>query len=199
MNGERSAGVGPGTDPGLAYASEEAEHATEEQAERWARALVPYLIPQAQPLPTPGGWRASDGALTPPKTAAPSASTEPSLGQGDAPDAQNRVIMSVKTADLGSLSLVLERGSEGVRVVIGVADPASIGQLASERDALARQLLGSGLRVDSIQVVAQRDVGTVLAPPRLVARLRASADRGEAQDEADKARRRGSRKLNLVG
>ena len=199
MSGERSAGIGLGADPVLAHARDEEERKTEEQAARWARALLPHLIPQATPAPTPEGWRASDGALTLAKSGSAGPSAELEASGVAQENQQERVIISVKTASHGELSLVLDRSAAGVRVVIGVADPNAVAELASERDALSRQLLGTGLRVESVRVVPQGEVGTVLAPPRMVTRLRASVDRDESQEEAEKIRRRGSRKLNLIG
>jgi hypothetical protein len=83
--------------------------------------------------------------------------------------------------------------------VIGVGDAQTIGQMMPEREALARALVGSGLNVESIQIVRQSEVGTVLAPPRFVGRIRASVTADEASKEDEKRRRRGSRKLNLIG
>jgi len=108
-------------------------------------------------------------------------------------------VVNVKSSDLGDLSLIVERTASGVRVVVGVGDSQAIGQMLPEREALLRQLVGSGLRVESIQIVRQSEVGTVLAPQRLVGRLRSSDVSERVSKEEEKLRRRGSRKLNLIG
>jgi hypothetical protein len=184
---------------------EEERRATEEQAARWAQVLTPYVIAQLPPpildaaeLP-PGGWRTGDGVLTQP-TATTAGANLLTGGEGTASaKPAERMVVNVQTSDLGELSLVVERTASGVRVLIGVGDAQTIGQMLPEREALARQLVGSGLNVESIQIVRQSEVGTLLAPPRLVGRLRASATADEASKEEQKSRRRGSRKLNLIG
>jgi hypothetical protein len=205
MSGETSKGVGLRGDRLSGREREEAERATEEQAARWAQVLTPHVIAQLPPVPacggsTPGGWRAGDGVLTP-QTAA--TTTAPGLeggeGSQEAKPAE-RIVVNVQTSDLGELSLVVERTDSGVRVVVGVGDARQIEQMLPEREALLRQLVGSGLSVDSIQIVRQSEVGTVLAPPRVVGRIRtSSASEKVSKEEEEKLRRRGSRKLNLIG
>lgn len=205
MSGESSRGVGARADALAARAREEERRATEEQAARWAQVLTPHVIAHLPPpvlasaAPTPGGWRKSDGALTLPT---PGAAVAGGAAGGDGTAAakpSERLVVNVQTSDLGELSLVVDRTATGVRVVIGVGDAQTIGQMLPEREALARQLIGSGLNVESIQIVRQSEVGTLLAPARLVGRLRASATADEASKEEEKSRRRGSRKLNLIG
>lgn len=204
MSGESSRGVGGRSDPLSGRERNDEERATEEQAARWAQILTPHVIAQLPPLAppseaTPGGWRAGDGVLTP---EASQSATQVSLTGGDETSEAKpaeRIVVNVQTSDLGELSLVVERTESGVRVVVGVGDAQTMGQMLPEREALMRQLVGTGLNVASIQIVRQSEVGTVLAPPRLVGRIRASGASAQASKEEEKLRRRGSRKLNLIG
>jgi hypothetical protein len=213
VNHSSSQGVASRGDPLVEHARELEERKTEEQAERWAQALTTHVAAQ-WPLPVmPDAWRASDsavtlaGAQTPAPAgnpAGPSSSAAASSGNavgssGNASNDDGRVILHVKTADLGELSLVLDRTQAGVRVVIGVENSVALGEMLPEREALSRQLASSGVNVESIQIVRQSAVGTVLAPQRNVARAALSATPEEPREEEQKARRRGSRKLNLVG
>jgi hypothetical protein len=204
MSGETSRGVGFRGDPLAGREREDEQRATEEQAARFAQVLTPHVIAQLPPVsllgssPTPGGWRAGDGVLTPEASLASSAA---GLGGGDGTSEAKpaeRMVVNVQTSDLGELSLIVERTDAGLRVVVGVGDARAMGQMLPEREALMRQLVNSGLSVDSIQIVAQSEVGTVLAPPKFVGRIRNSGASEQVSKE-DERRRRGSRKLNLIG
>lgn len=201
---ETSQGIGTLRDPVLDRAREIEERDREELAKRFAQALAPQIISQLPPPPksgadTPGGWRTGDGALT---QAGPSDATHEaalaSEGSAEA-DPNQRVVLSVETRDLGQVSLVLDRSEGAVRVVIGLEDTSAIERMLPEREALARQLQGSGLTVQSIQFVRQSEVGTVLAPSAPVGRARAFVTQRQPAAEDEKVRRRGSRKLNLIG
>lgn len=202
---DTSHGIGNLRDPLLERGREIEERDREELAKRFAHALAPQIISQLPPPPPPGGgeptggWRASDGGLTP--SAAREAAQQAALGpEGDAePSANQRIVLRVQTRDLGEVSLILDRSEGAVRVVIGVADASTIERMLPERDALTRQLQGSGLTVQSIQFVRESEVGTVLAQPNPVGRARAFASQRQPAPEDEKARRRGSRKLNLIG
>jgi hypothetical protein len=202
---ETSQGVGILRDPLLDHAREIEERDREELAKRFAQALAPQIISQLPPPPpkgetdTPGGWRSGDGALT--QAGASDQAQEARLaseGSGDA-EPNQRVVVSVETPDLGQVSLVLDRNEGAVRVVIGLEDASAIERMLPEREALARQLQGSGLTVQSIQFVRQSDVGTVLAPSAPVGRARTFASQRQPAAEDEKVRRRGSRKLSLIG
>jgi hypothetical protein len=199
MSGKASGGIASPGDVGVTEGRELAERKTEEQAARWAQALLPHLGPQSLPLPMPEGWRPSDGVLTRPGAEAASGSAGV-MGPTPESDASGeRVHMSVKTPELGELSVILERSADGVRVVIGVADASKLAQIAGERAALLHQLEQSGVNVQRIDVVSQGEVGTVLAQHKFVGRLRASGVADKASEEEAKQRRRGSRKLNFTG
>ncbi|HET9934265.1 MAG TPA: flagellar hook-length control protein FliK [Polyangiaceae bacterium] len=202
---ETSQGIGAARDPLLDRARELEERDREELAKRFAIALAPQIISQLPPPPPkgaaepPGGWRGSDGVLTP--TGASEAAFQATAGaEGDAePEANQRIVLRVQTRDLGEVSLVLDRSEGAVRVVVGVQDASTVERMLPERDALARQLQGSGLTIQSIQFVRQSEVGTVLAQSTSVGRARTFATQRQPATEDEKVRRRGSRKLNLIG
>jgi hypothetical protein len=210
VNGDGSSGVGSRLEWTDAHARDVEQRATQENAERFARALAPHVTAQYRlPLGTPDGWRAGDGALTPreqpaPATASASSVTNVTAGPEGTAEAE-RLVVSVKSAEIGELSLVLDRRGGALRVVIGVADARSAEAMLPERDALLRQLEHSGLRVESLQIVQQSQVGTVLAPPRTIGGPRGPEQRSHSdveraeREERENARRRGSRKLNVVG
>ncbi|MGC4092255.1 MAG: flagellar hook-length control protein FliK [Polyangiaceae bacterium] len=201
---ESSQGVGNRRDPLLGREREIEERDTRELAERFAQALAPHVVVQQQPLlplaDPPGGWRASDGGLTQPATAGAEQSSAIAPSTGDAEDDSQRIVLNVETRDLGKVSLILDKRQDGVRVVIGVPDTSAVERLLPEREALARQLQVTGLAVQSIQFVRQSEVGTVLAPSPSVGRPRFFGNQRQPTAPAeDKSRRRGSRKLNLIG
>ncbi len=203
MKGDTSHGISSRRDLLDGRAREIELRDTEEQAARWAQALAPHFVAQLPPPPgeasTPGGWRASDTALTLPAQGAAASAVAPTGPSEASNDEPQRIVLNVQTRDLGELSLVLDRTNGAVRVVIGVHDAASIERMLPERDALVRQLQGSGLTVQSIQIVAQNELGTVLAPSGPVGRPRAFVEPDRLPDDKEKTRRRTSRKLNLIG
>lgn len=192
---------------------EKEERATEKQAERWAQVLLPYvaqvLPPVAAPAQaasstayaSPSAWRHGDGVLTPGGAVQLTANA----AQGPARDEpEGRVLVTVRTADAGDLSLVLERGDAGLRVVIGV-ESAELGQrLLPEQRALIQSLVGSGVKVQSLSIVRQAELGTVLAPVRTAqdnSSPQSSRQPGaekHTQSSLGKTRRR-TRKLDFLG
>lgn len=202
MSGKGSSGVGARSELTDGHARETVERAVEDNAERFAQALLPYVAtPQATPTPAllPGAWRGSDGVLTPPAQplAAADGAAETSNGSGDAPN--ERVVVSVKSADLGDLSLVLDRSESGVRVVIGVTDARAAELMVPEREALLERLVGQGVRVTSVQIVGQRELGTLLAPRRSIGGTRVAGPHEPSGSDGATVRRRGSRKLDVIG
>jgi hypothetical protein len=174
----------------------------EENAERFAQVLLPHVGPHrpAGIAPLPGGWRASDEVLTRKSPEACAAvAPAPTETDGSAPTA-DRVVLSVNTADLGELSLVLDRTPAGVRVVIGVDDARSAEVMRPEREALLARLANNGVRVTSVQIVGRRELGTVLAQARGNDGSRdATPEETVGSHDPTAFRRRGSRKLDLIG
>ena len=200
MNGESSSGIGNRADALAARTQKDQERATKEQIERWAHAVVPHLNPPTPPALPTADWRGGVGAMTPPEAPAtngPAAAV--TGGEAASPAEPNRLLVSVNAGDLGELSLVLDRNERGVSLVIGVADAATASRLAGDREALARQLVGSGVSLQSVQIVNQSDVGTVLAPVRTSAKSSVLSNPTESEQAAGKERRRSTRKINVIG
>jgi len=203
MNHGSASGIGSRGDKVDRNERESVEKAVRENAERFARALLPYVSSPPPPppaIPTTGGWRGGDEVLTPPRTAqnARAGATTPASDGNDA--ASERVVIDVDSADLGRLSLVLDRSATGVRVLIGVADGRVAALMAPEREALLERLVGNGVRVQSVQIVGQRELGTLLAPTRSVGSAKTADPRERVEPQRDSApRRRGSRKLDVIG
>lgn len=202
MSGQGSSGIGPRSELTDGHARDTVERAVEENAERFAQALLPYVAPQTAPTPAvlPGPWRGSDGVLTPPGAELLASSNAASEALGQSGDASGeRVVVSVKSAELGDLSLVLDRSESGVRVVIGVTDARAAALMAPEREALLERLIGQGVRVTSVQIVGQRELGTLLAPRRSIGGARVPGPHEPSGSDGATVRRRGSRKLDVIG
>jgi hypothetical protein len=202
MNGQGSGGIGLRAEVTTATARAREEDAVEENAERFAQALLPHVAaPQpisVTALPT-GGWRPSAEVLTH-APAEMRGALAPSMTETDAsPSASDRVVLSVTSADLGELSLVLDRSPGGVRVLIGVADARSANLMLPEREALLARLVSSGVRVSSVRIVGQKELGTLLAPTRRDESSRTSVTPEPLASEDPRLRRRGSKKLDVIG
>lgn len=106
-----------------------------------------------------------------------------------------RLTLTVRTSELGEVTIVIDRASKGVRVVLGVQAGQAGRALDAEKSALLSSLRAVGLDVHSVSVVHQNEVGTVLALDRDARnRPRLPDDTGEAP--------RGPRKhgtLKLIG
>lgn len=206
MNPDGSRRIGWRGDPNSRADQETVERTVQENAERFAQALLPYVVPQPpQVIGLPEGWRGGDGVLTPTSgrqqgSLGSAASGGPAATAAQANDqANDRVLIQVHSPDLGELSVVLDRSSTGVRVMIGVADARTAELMAPEREALLARLVGNGVRVHSLQIVGQGEFGTLLAVPRRMASPRAFDPRSPAESDERTNQRRGSRKLNVIG
>jgi hypothetical protein len=139
-----------------------AERDLTERAERWAAALSGALEPQkVVPPPPPAAgaappvsWREGVGSLTPEGPAG--AAAEPA-------SPTERLVVTLEAGDLGELTCRVERGREGVSVVIGVDGDRAEAVLVSERATLEAALRNAGLPLASVAVVARSKLGTVLA------------------------------------
>jgi flagellar hook-length control protein FliK len=144
--------------------------------------------------PPPSAWRPSAGDMTP--------ATGPALATSDAPSdvkAPERMTLRVDGGALGELEVTLERQEGGMRVVIGTENQAQIASIMPDARALASALENAGIHVQSLNVVTQSEVGTVLAERRLSpSGQKSDADRGPEQDR-EKAQKRTHKRLTLIG
>ncbi|HEX5098755.1 MAG TPA: hypothetical protein VFV94_04615 [Polyangiaceae bacterium] len=103
-------------------------------------------------------WQGGVGELTQPAGLAPmcaeTGGTEPS---------SDTLTFSVRAGDLGVLKCQVNRGEDGVRVVIGVDGRSALTGALAERGALEAALRATGLTVQSVAVVPLAKFGTTLA------------------------------------
>ena len=195
-----------GAAPPLAAARSEDEKTTRAQAERWASLLGAQLTAvTAQVIPSvpASDWHSGDEDLTPAAAArltAPGAELGPlSASDSLAKSEDSRLIIQVDGGDLGQVSLLVDRKEGASRVTIGAADASAEAALGLERAGLMRALQSQGIAVNSVSVVRSNNFGTVLAPlGSKITQRTPEATPAESKD-AEHARRRLARKLNLVG
>jgi len=122
-------------------------------------------------------------------------------GVGGAKEAAHpeRVHFSTNVAELGEITVMVDRSAGGVRVIIGVEDARAATLIDPERLRLQGALLAAGVGVDSIRVVQRDGRGTQLASTKADVSRDPSqvSDNLSADDERRKRSR--SRKVNLVG
>lgn len=104
-------------------------------------------------------WQGGVGELTQPGPLAPmyaeTGGTEPST---------ETLTFSVRAGDLGVLKCSVNRGENGVRVLIGVDGRSALTAASAERGVLEAALRATGLTVQSVAVVPLAKFGTPLAP-----------------------------------
>ncbi|RYZ09500.1 MAG: hypothetical protein EOO73_04175 [Myxococcales bacterium] len=184
---------------------EREETTAREQGGEQAAALWVALAQQvqgAQALPVLGGvseppsaWRSSAGDMTPAPGAAPATSDAPS----DAKPAE-RMTLRVDGGALGELEVTLDRQEGGMRVVIGMENKQLVGSVLPDAASLRTALERAGINVQSLNVVTQSEVGTVLAQRRLsTSEPKPEAAPGAAQQDPESAQKRTHKRLTLIG
>jgi flagellar hook-length control protein FliK len=108
------------------------------------------------------------------------------------------MIVRVDGGDLGEVALCVDRTGGAIRVTIGARDAAAEAALGSERVLLMQALQGHGITVDSVSVVRDGNFGTLPAQRPSATRRAHDSAQAEQTDE-ERARRRLSRKLNVIG
>lgn len=100
---------------------------------------------------------------------------------------------------LGELEVTLDRQEGGLRVVIGMENQRLVGAVLPDAASLRSALERAGIHVQSLNVVPQSEVGTVLAQRR----LSPSGPKSEAatgpEQQPEKAQRRAHKRLTLIG
>ena len=134
-------------------------------AEQWAAAYAASLLvrPTAPRIlgtePTAAAWRGGDSNLTP---TAKGADAGPANESSEAPGTE-RIAVVVDAADLGQLSIAVDRDGAGVRVQISVGNERAAAALEPERLRLLNALASSGVNVGSVTIVRAGASGTTLA------------------------------------
>jgi flagellar hook-length control protein FliK len=155
---------------------------------------LPVLSEASSVSPPPSAWRSSAGDMTPGSATAPSA--------GGAPDEAKpaeRMTLRVDGGELGELEVTLDRHEGGLRVVIGMENQRLVGAVLPDAATLRGALERAGVSVQSLNVVPQSEVGTVLAQRRLSpSGQKSDAATGRDQDPED-VRKRTHKRLTLIG
>ncbi len=103
-------------------------------------------------------WQGGVGNLTPAEPLAPMCAT-PEAGETDT----DSLVFSLRAGDLGELKCRVDRGENGVRVLIGMDGRNALAAAGAERAALESALRATGLTVQSVSVVPLDKFGTTLA------------------------------------
>lgn len=152
-----------------------------------------YELPKAHAEVTGAsrGWRPPVGQLSP---------TEALFGDGaEETRALSSLRLDLGGGELGELSVLIQRGNAGVRVVFEVKSQVALEWLDAERQLLLETLRAQGLRVAGVEVRLGSGTALAQSEPRgssLKARV-AEASRRFVADEPEE--RRSERRVNVVG
>jgi flagellar hook-length control protein FliK len=153
-----------------------------------------YAAPRPEAAVPPSPWRASAGDLTPPVHGpANTAASQP-------PSSSERLVLRVDGGELGELEVTLDREAGALRVVIGVENEQLARSVAPDASGLRAALERAGVELSSLNIVAQRDAGTVLARQRSKPSVGTNDEHPQRPDrEPDASPRRNQRRLTLIG
>jgi hypothetical protein len=155
----------------LAGPTEDRETSERTQETERLAALFAQALPQALSdrlgvtEESSDSWQGGVGNLTPPEPLAPMCA-EPEGGD----PSSDTLLFTLRAGDLGELKCAVNRGENGVRVLIGVDGRSALTAAGAERAGLEAALRATGLTVQSVAVVPLAKFGTTLA------------QRGEAPD-----------------
>jgi flagellar hook-length control protein FliK len=195
----------PFHDPSLAVypSTPERGHTDPVLEDEWARQLASMICTQAG-LPTAPVGAGSSPAARPQAVRAAiehnhSAQQVADVGPQNSDAAcDKRLTLHVTTAELGEVSIIIDRAAGGVRVVVGVGGHGAEQALEPEKAALIRSLRAIGLDVHSVNVVRQTQVGTVLAQPSSARTNPADPEEGNA-DPKHSSPRKNPKRIALIG
>ena len=173
-----------------------------ERAERWLSTMSAVVAPPPPPAPKlpalpsdaprggaaaspPVSWQGGVGVLTPGNVAAGDTGADPKLNE--------QLVMKLDGGDLGELSFALERGSDGIRVIIGAEGRNAQTAVGAERATLLAALRAAGLPTHSVTVVSSDKLGTVLAQ---ASKVPTDKEPGGAEPRDPRAR---SRRMKFTG
>jgi flagellar hook-length control protein FliK len=182
---------------------EEARHERDGEAAAALWVALAQQVTSAQALPSssteapsapPSPWHPSAVDLTPGGVMAPTAGGAPAEAS-----ASERMVLRVDGGALGELEVTLERQDGELRVVIGMENQHLVSSVRPDARALRTALEGVGITVQSLNVVAASEVGTVLAQRRgsPSGTKPAAAQGNEQAPETDHKRDR--KRLKLIG
>jgi hypothetical protein len=182
---------------------EEARHDRDGEAAAALWVALAQQVTSAQALPlaapdspsaAPSPWHPSAVDLTPGGVMAPTPGGAPTEAS-----ASQRMVLRVDGGALGELEVTLDRQDGQLRVVIGMENQHLVSSVLPDARALRTALEGVGLTVQSLNVVAASEVGTVLAQRRgSPSGTKPAAPQGSEQaSETD--RKPDRKRLKLIG
>jgi len=174
------------------------ERAAEDAAALWVALAQQVTHSQSLALPSESQptspWRVSAGDLTPASGASAAAGGAPAESK-----ASERMVLRVDGGALGELEVTLDREDGALRVVIGMENQHLVSSVLPDARLLQSALESAGVNVQSLNVVAASEVGTVLAQRRLsLSGPKPAAEAGGEQDP-EKAQKRNQKRLALIG
>ena len=182
---------------------EEARHDCDGEAAAalWVSLAQQVTTAQALPLASteapsapPNAWHPSAGDSTPGGVMAPTAGGAPAEAS-----ASERMVLRVDGGSLGELEVTLDRQDGELRVVIGMENQHLVSSVLPDARALRTALEGVGITVQSLNVVAASEVGTVLAQRRgSPSGPKPAAPQG-AEQNPETDRKRNRKRLTLIG
>jgi len=197
-----SGGTSAGGLRGALLPLEREDEARHERDGEQAAALWVALAQQvttAQPLPLAeveptNAWRPSAGVLTPTEGTGVAREAAPSE-----PSRVDRMTLRVDGGALGELEVTLERQGGALQVVIGMENQQLVGSVLPDASALRSALEAAGINLQSLNVVTKAEVGTVLAQRRLSLSGRNNAAEQSSESDPEKAQKRSTKRLTLIG
>ncbi len=179
----------------------------EEEVAEWSTLLLSALqatsaLPAEESAAgASGAWRPPVGVLTRGERSGAWSAQTPRVCQaaeGAAQEEPNEVRLQLNVGRLGEIALLVERGSDGLRVLLSAARSTTTALLESERQALHQALVSSGLRVELIRFVTMGTTGTRVASGDPAAPRHAGGKAASEFGRADTQKRRSNR-LKVVG
>ena len=114
--------------------------------------------------------------------------------------ASERMVLRVDGGSLGELEVTLDRQDGELRVVIGMENQHLVSSVLPDARALRTALEGVGITVQSLNVVAASEVGTVLAQRRGSPSGGAKPVAAQGNEQAPETdRKRDRKRLKLIG
>lgn len=175
------------------------------EQDAWASAIAQALV-EARPRLTLAILPEAEGAAGPARVSeervrtrdgaeTAQAGSEAALSGTDTgpegPPLPNRLIAELTDSRLGRLELCVARSASGLHIVINVADSHVKALIESEQSLLLKSLQDCGLRVDSVEIGSQLEIGTALAHPEAAQERALARSKGNPSLRAGNIRGRG--------
>jgi hypothetical protein len=136
-----------------------------------------------------------------PAAAQPWRAESPTCAHGSAqPQDQRSLALRVDAGELGTISIVVQRGADGMQLVLAVDNPAAEAAACLERHALQESLRAAGVHVNQVSIVRTGPAGIVLADnPAGMRFVKTTTLESEPAQNDFRNVRRGFRRLDTTG